>query len=77
MWTWLSASIRGTINSARQEHTNASALSFITWVWKKESSHGKPIMLQASSDRHVVKDEDLHGHFDKKNSVASHVTKEI
>ena len=34
-------------------------------------------MLQASSDRHVAKDEDLHGHFDKKNSVASHVTKEI
>ena len=72
MWTWLSASIRWTINSTRQEHIGVSALSFITWVWKKDNSHGKSIMLQASSDRHIAKDEDLHGHVDKKISIASH-----
>ena len=35
------------------------------------------VMLQASSDNHVAKDEDLHGHVHKKISVASHVAKEI
>ena len=34
-------------------------------------------MLQASSDNPVAKDEDLHGHVDKKISGASHVAKEI
>ena len=34
-------------------------------------------MLQASSDNHVAKDKDLHGHVDKKISGASHVAKEI
>ena len=34
-------------------------------------------LLRASSDNHVAKDEDLHGHVHKKISIASHVAKEI
>ena len=50
---------------------------FPTLTLKDKGEFKGAELLQASSDNHVAKEEDLHGHIDKKISVASHVAKVI